>query len=151
MAGAQPQKKKSDVKEFLFSWEGKDKKGKKIKGELRVASESVARVQLRNKGIEVLKIKKQTFKRGKKITGQDITMFTRQLATMMKSGVPLLQSFDIVGQGHANPAVGKLVLDIKASIETGASLSAAFREHPKYFDDLYFRSLGYLPRKNTGN
>lgn len=125
------------VKEYTFLWEGKSKDGKIVRGEMRAATETVVQNTLRRQGILVSKISKQRFKGGGKVTDKDITLFTRQLATMMKSGVPLLQSFDIVGRGHANPAVGKLLLDIKADVETGSSLSAAFRKFPLYFDPLF--------------
>jgi len=125
------------VKESTFQWEGRNRDGKTVRGEMRAASEAVAQSTLRRQGITNLKLKKIRFKSGGKITDKDITLFTRQLATMMKSGVPLLQSFDIVGRGHANPAVGKLLLDIKADVETGSSLSQAFRKYPLYFDALY--------------
>lgn len=125
------------VKEYTFLWEGKSKDGKIVRGEMRAATETVVQNTLRRQGILVSKINKQRFKGGGKVTDKDITLFTRQLATMMKSGVPLLQSFDIVGRGHANPAVGKLLLDIKADVETGSSLSAAFRKFPLYFDPLF--------------
>jgi len=124
-------------KDPLWVWEGKDKTGKAVRGEMRAASESVVQASLRKQGISTTKVKKQKFSGGQKVTGKDLTMFTRQLATMMKSGVPLLQSFEIVGKGHANPAVGKLLLDIKSDVETGSSLSAAFRKYPQYFDALY--------------
>jgi type IV pilus assembly protein PilC len=124
-------------KDPFWIWEGKDKVGKAVRGEMRAATESVVQASLRRQGVTVSKIKKQKFKGGSKITDKDITLFTRQLATMMKSGVPLLQSFDIVGRGHSNPAVGKLLLDIKADVETGSSLSVAFRKYPVYFDALF--------------
>ena len=130
--------KKSATKEFVFQWEGTDKKGKKIKGDMRAPGEAVVKTSLRRQGITVLKVKKQrNFGGGKKVTDKDITLFTRQLATMMKAGVPLLQSFDIVGKGHSNPAVSKLLNDIKSDIETGSSMSQAFRKYPLYFDSLF--------------
>src|SRR5574343_523761 len=128
--------KSTSVKESTFQWEGKNKDGKTVRGELRAASESVVQTTLRRQGIANAKVKKIRFKSGGKITDKDIALFTRQLATMMKSGLPLLQSFDIVGRGHSNPAVGKLLLDIKADVETGSSLSQAFRKFPLYFDAL---------------
>jgi type IV pilus assembly protein PilC len=137
MAAAKPAKKPAGPKDFAFLWEGKNKDGKDVRGELRATSESVAQATLRRQGVRVTKISKQRFKAGKKITDKDITLFTRQLATMMKAGVPLLQAFDIVGRGHANPSVGKLLLDIKADVETGSSLSQAFRKFPLYFDALF--------------
>ncbi len=127
----------SKVNESTFLWEGRNKDGKTVRGEMRAASESVVNTTLRRQGITNAQIKKLRFKSGGKVTDKDITLFTRQLATMMKSGVPLLQAFDIVGRGHANPAVGKLLLDIKADVETGSSLSQAFRKYPLYFDALF--------------
>jgi type IV pilus assembly protein PilC len=127
----------SAVKESAFLWEGRNKDGKTVRGELRAASESVVQTTLRRQGITNTKVKKVRFKKGGSISDKDISLFTRQLATMMKSGVPLLQAFDIVGRGHSNPAVGKLLLDIKADVETGSSLSQAFRKFPLQFDALY--------------
>lgn len=125
------------VKESVYAWEGKDKSGKAVKGEMRAAGENVVQSSLRRQGVMVTRVSKRKFKSGGKITDKDITLFTRQLATMMKSGVPLLQSFDIVGKGHSNPSVGKLLLDIKGDIETGSSMSNAFRKYPQYFDALF--------------
>jgi type IV pilus assembly protein PilC len=126
-----------DDSQALFAWEGKDKSGKIVRGELRAASETVVRTTLRRQGVLVSKIKKQGRGKGGKVTDKDITLFTRQLATMMKSGVPLLQAFDIVGKGASNPAVGKLLMDIKTDVETGSALNQAFRKYPLYFDQLY--------------
>lgn len=123
------------IKEINYSWEGKDKTGKEIKGEMRAAGTVVVTSTLRRQGIKVTKIKK--VQSGGKITDKDITLFTRQLATMMKSGVPLLQAFDIVGKGHSNPAVRKLLMDIKVDVETGSNLADAFRKYPLYFDALF--------------
>lgn len=122
-------------KEFNYAWEGMDKTGKKIKGEMRAAGPVIITSTLRRQGIKVTKIKK--FQSGGKITDKDITLFTRQMATMMKSGVPLLQAFDIVGKGHSNPALSKLVLDINSDVETGSNLADAFRKYPLYFNALY--------------
>lgn len=127
----------SSVKEVVFAWEGKDKAGKTVRGELRASSETIVNVTLRRQGILVTKVKKKSFSTGKKITDKDITLFTRQLATMMKAGVPLLQSFDIVAKGHSNPAVAKLIQDIRTDVETGSSLNQAFRKFPLYFDHLF--------------
>jgi type IV pilus assembly protein PilC len=129
--------KTASTKELVYTWEGKDKAGKMIKGELRAGSETIVNVTLRKQGILVTKVKKKSFSTAKKITDKDITLFTRQLATMMKAGVPLLQSFDIVGKGHSNPSVAKLLQDIKTDIETGSSLNQAFRKYPLYFDNLF--------------
>ena len=125
------------VKEHTFQWEGKNRDGKPIRGEMRAASLAVVQTSLRRQGVLDAKVKKARFKVGGKVTEKDISLFTRQLATMMKAGVPLLQAFEIVGRGHANPAVAKLLLDIKADVETGSSLSQAFRKYPLYFDALY--------------
>lgn len=130
------------VKEWVYLWEGKDKKGKVVRGELRAGSETVVNVTMRRQGILVTKVKKKTFRSGKKISEKDIGLFTRQLATMMKAGVPLLQSFDIVAKGHANPSVSKLVNDIRGDVETGTSLSQAFRKFPLYFDPLFCNLVG---------
>lgn len=129
---AQSEKK---TKEYNYAWEGTDKTGKKVKGEMRAAGPVIITSTLRRQGIKVIKIKKAAS--GGKITDKDITLFTRQLATMMKSGVPLLQAFDIVGKGHSNPALSKLILDIKADVETGSNLADAFRKYPLHFDSLY--------------
>ena len=133
----------SATKQITYLWEGKDKKGKVVKGEMRAMGESLVNVTLRRQGITVTKVKKQSaFASKGKITDKDITLFTRQLATMMKAGVPLLQAFDIVGKGHSNPAVAKLLGDIKADVETGSSLSASFRKYPLYFDALFCNLVG---------
>ena len=132
-----PTKRAQEVKEFTFLWTGKNKAGKIIRGEQRATSEAVVNATLRRQGILITKVAKQSFRGGGKVTEKDIALFTRQLATMMKAGVPLLQTFDIVGRGHDNPAVGKLLLDIKSDVETGSSLSQAFRKFPLYFDQLY--------------
>lgn len=128
-------KKDKEVKEISYLWEGKDKQGKVIKGEMRAAGTVVVTSRLRRHGIKATKITK--LKSGGKITDKDITLFTRQLATMLKAGVPLLQAFDIVGKGHSNPAVAKLLMDIKTEVETGSSLANAFRKYPLYFDALF--------------
>lgn len=128
------------LKEINYSWEGKDKAGKQVKGEMRAAGTVIVTSTLRRQGIKVTKIKK--IQSSGRITDKDITLFTRQLATMMKSGVPLLQAFDIVGKGHNNRAVGKLLLDIKADVETGSNLADAFRKYPLYFDALFCNLVG---------
>ena len=129
-------------KDAIFAWEGKDKTGKSVRGEIRAGGEAVVSVTLRRQGILVTKIKKKNFRSGKRITDKDITLFTRQLATMMKAGVPLLQAFDIVAKGNANPSVSKLVQDIRADVETGSSLNQAFRKFPLYFDPLFCNLVG---------
>jgi len=129
--------RKNATKDFVFAWEGKDRNGKIVRGEMRAAGDALVNATLRKQGIMVSKIKKQGFKRGKKITEKDVTLFTRQLATMMRAGVPLLQAFDIVGRGHSNASVAKLLNDIRTDIETGSSLNQAFRKYPLYFDPLF--------------
>ena len=126
-----------DIKEIIYEWEGKDRGGKKVRGEVRAVGETQAQVTLRRQGILVTKIKKRKMRAGSAIKPKDIAIFTRQLATMMKAGVPLLQSFDIVGRGNANASVTKLLNDIRTDVETGTSLSAAFRKYPLYFSTLY--------------
>jgi type IV pilus assembly protein PilC len=133
----------SASKEITYVWEGTDKKGKRIKGEMKASGDAFVKATLRRQGINVIKVGKQSgFKAGGKVTDKDITLFTRQLATMMKSGVPLLQAFDIVGKGNSNAAVAKLLSDIKSDVETGSSLSQAFRKYPLYFDALYCNLVG---------
>jgi type IV pilus assembly protein PilC len=131
-----------DVKLTNYSWAGKDRTGKTVRGEMRAGGEHVVLATLRRQGIQVTGVKKVRTGGGKKITEKDISIFTRQLAVMMKAGVPLLQAFDIVGRGHANASVGKLLLDIKTDVETGSSLSQAFRKYPKYFDALFCNLVG---------
>ena len=125
------------IKDFVFEWEGRDRQGKPVRGEIRASGENQVTATLRRQGVLPTKIKKRRMKSGKKIKPKDIAVFTRQLATMMKAGVPLLQSFDIVGRGNANPSVAKLLNDIRQDVETGTSLSGAFRKHPMYFNSLY--------------
>ena len=125
------------TKDFVFEWEGKDRNGKTVRGETRAGGENQVLAALRRQGIVPGKIKKRRTTSGKRIKPKDIAIFTRQLATMMKAGVPLLQAFDIVGRGNPNPSVTKLLNDIRSDVETGTSLSAAFRKHPLYFDSLY--------------
>jgi type IV pilus assembly protein PilC len=128
---------KKDTKELTFVWEGRDRSGKTVRGEVRAPGEALASALLRRQGIRVDKLKKQRLGRGNKITEKDITFFTRQLAVMMKSGVPLLQAFDIVAKGHSNPTVQRLLLSIKGEVETGSSLAQAFGKFPLQFDALY--------------
>lgn len=125
------------VKEFVFEWEGKDRNGKQVKGETRAAGENHVVSALRRQGVLPTKIRKRKMRAGKSIKPKDMAIFTRQLATMMKAGVPLLQAFDIVGRGNSNSSVTKLLNDIRTDVETGTSLSAAFRKFPMYFDSLY--------------
>ncbi len=136
-AGAAPKPEKA----LVFTWEGTDRKGNRVKGETRAATLALARADLRRQGITPLKLKKKSTSifsdRKKKITSKDIAVFSRQLATMMSAGVPMVQAFDIVGRGHNNPAMQEMILSIKADVEGGTSLTAALRKHPLYFDDLF--------------
>jgi type IV pilus assembly protein PilC len=125
------------IKEFVFEWEGRDKNGKVVRGEVRAGGEAMVSASLRRQGILVTKMKKRRMSGGRAIKQKDIAVFTRQLATMMKAGVPLLQAFDIVGRGSTNPRLTKLLTEIRTDVETGTSLSTAFRKHPLYFDALY--------------
>jgi type IV pilus assembly protein PilC len=142
MASSASKAGSAQVKETVYAWEGKDKSGKTVRGELRAGGEAVVNVTLRRQGVMVTRIKKKKYRSGKKITGKDIALFTRQLATMMKAGVPLLQSFDIVGKGHSNPSMSKLIMDLRSDIETGTSLNNAFRKYPLYFDPLFCNLVG---------
>ena len=126
-----------DVKEFIFVWEGLDRNNRQVRGEMRAASETVVTTNLRRQGIRVQRVKKQSFRGGRRVGEKEVTFFTRQLATMLRAGVPLLQAFDIVARGHSNARFSRLMLDIKGRIEAGSSLSQAFREHPAQFDSLY--------------
>lgn len=132
------------VKEVSFQWEGMNKQGKKVKGQIMAGGEALVNSQLRRQGITVTKLKKQSSLLGKtkKITPKDVTLFTRQLATMMKAGVPLLQAFEIVARGHSNPSMQRLLMEIKADIEKGSSLTQAFSRHPLYFDALFCNLVG---------
>lgn len=132
------------AKEVAFQWEGMNKQGKKVKGQMMAGGEAIVNSQLRRQGITVTKLKKQStlFAKKKKITAKDVTLFTRQLATMMKAGVPLLQAFEIVARGHSNPSMQRLLMEIKADVEKGSSLTQAFSRHPLYFDALFCNLVG---------
>jgi len=128
---------KKTSNEAVYEWEGKDRNGKIVRGETRAGGENQVVASLRRQGILPSKIKKRRMRSGKKIKPKDIALFTRQLATMMKAGVPLLQAFDIVGRGSTNASVTKLLNDIRSDVESGSSLSTAFRRHPMQFNALY--------------
>lgn len=128
---------KNGVKDYVFVWEGKDRSGKTVRGEIRAAGESQVKATLRRQGVIPVKIEKRRMRAGRSIKPKDIALFTRQLATMMKAGVPLLQAFDIVGRGNTNPSITKLLNDLRSDVETGTSLNGAFRKYPMYFDSLY--------------
>ena len=137
---AAPARKTAKTKaptQYIFEWEGKDRKGKIFKGEMRAESITEVNAILRKQGLSITKSKRRRAARGKKITPKDIAYFTRQLSTMLKAGVPLLQSVDIIAKGHANPNFTQLLTEIRVDIESGSSMAQAFRRHPKYFDTLY--------------
>ncbi|WP_029044200.1 MULTISPECIES: type II secretion system F family protein [Cupriavidus] len=123
--------------QYIFEWEGKDRKGKVFTGELRAESQAEVNATLRKQGLTVVKLKKRRAARGRKITEKDIAYFTRQLSTMLKAGIPLLQSIDIIARGHANPNFTQLLAEIRFDIESGSSMAQAFRRQPRYFDTLY--------------
>jgi len=128
------------IKNSVFTWEGLDRQGAKVKGELSGVSPALVKAQLRKQGINPQKVRKKSislFSAGKKIKPMDIALFTRQMATMMKAGVPLLQSFDIIGEGFDNPNMRKLVDDLKQEVAAGNSFASSLRKKPQYFDDLY--------------
>jgi type IV pilus assembly protein PilC len=137
MATAIAQRRDTRVKEYTYLWEGIDRNNRNVRGETKAASETVVTSTLRRQGIRIRKLKRQTFRGGGRVNEKDITFFTRQLATMLKAGVPLLQAFEIVARGHKNPRFSRLMMDIKGRVEAGSSLSQAFREHPAQFDALY--------------
>lgn len=126
-----------EVKANMYVWEGIDRANKKVRGEMRAASEAVVSNSLRRQGIKITKIKKQTFKGGGSIKEKEIALFTRQLATMTRAGVPLLQAFDIAARSTGNNRLSRLLLEVKGDIETGNSLAASFKRHPLHFDELY--------------
>ncbi|MBX3665299.1 MAG: type II secretion system F family protein [Burkholderiales bacterium] len=142
MATATAAARKSEIKEYTFRWVGQDRAGKTIRGEMQAGGEAQVNAVLRRQGIKIVEVKKQRIGTGGSVSEKDITLFTRQLATMMKSGVPLLQAFDIVGKGHSNPAVARLLMTIKADVETGMSLKQAFEKHPLHFDALFCNLVG---------
>src|SRR5512137_3133531 len=127
---------RKDIQEFTYIWEGVDRNNRQVRGEQRAVSETVVTTNLWRQGIRVTKIKRQTFRGGRAVNEKDVTFFTRQLATMLRAGVPLLQSFEIVARGHSNARFSGLMMDIKTRVESGSSLSSAFREHPAQFDAL---------------
>ena len=136
-ATAQRRVQRKDVKEFTFLWEGLDRNNRNLRGEMKAASETVVTTNLRRQGVRITKLRRQSFRGGRRVTEKDVTFFTRQLATMLKAGVPLLQAFEIVARGHKNARFARLMMDIKGRVEAGSSLSQAFREHPAQFDALY--------------
>ena len=126
-------------KETQFIWEGKDKRGHKVRGKALAANEATLRADLRRQGVSPTRVKTQSsaFRGGGKPSNEDIAIFSRQLATMMSAGIPMVQSFEIIGNGHEKPSMQKLVLDIKANIEGGSTLHESLAKFPLYFDDLF--------------
>jgi type IV pilus assembly protein PilC len=129
------------LNQVIYVWEGTDKKGSRTKGETKGVSLTMVKAELRRQGINPIKVKKKPKSlfgaKTKKITPKDIAVFSRQMATMMSSGVPLVQSFDIIGRGHDNPSMQTLIMNVKSDVEGGSSLSEALAKHPRYFDELY--------------
>src|SRR6202451_1525521 len=130
---------RSIKRDIAFNWEGMDKKGQRIKGRTVAQNEQSLKADLRRQGVVATRIRKQSqaFKRGGKVRAEDIAIFSRQLATMLGAGIPLVQAFEIIGTGHDKPAMQKLVLEIQAEVEGGTSLHEALAKHPLYFDDLF--------------
>ena len=138
MAPAATATVKAIKREIPFAWEGRDKRGARIKGKSLAPDEQTLRAELRRQGVAPSKIRKQRAgRKGGKVNPGDIAIFSRQLATMLAAGIPLVQAFEIVGAGHEKPAMQKLILDVKADVEAGTSLHEALGKHPLYFDDLY--------------
>ncbi|RDH85374.1 MAG: type II secretion system protein F [endosymbiont of Escarpia spicata] len=133
--------KKRQHKSYLYAWEGSDKRGSRITGETRASNVALVRAELRRQGVVPLKIRKKSAplfgSRKKKIGSGDIAIFSRQLATMMSAGVPMVQAFEIIGRGHENPSMQDLILAVKADVEGGTALANALKKHPLYFDDLF--------------
>src|SRR5688500_5218760 len=129
----------ASAQQFPFVWEGTDKKGKRVKGKMLAVSEAAVKADLRRQGVLAKSVRKevQLFKSGKKVNAEDIALFARQLATMLQAGIPMVQCFDIIGNGHDKPKMQKLVLAIKSDVESGTSLHEALSKHPLYFDDLF--------------
>src|SRR3954466_11228541 len=139
MAPAATATAKSIKRDIPYQWEGMDKKGNRVKGKSLAPDETALRADLRRQGIAPSKIRKQSqaMRSGGKVNAGDIAVFARQLATMLAAGIPMVQAFEIVGNGNEKPAMQKLVLDIKQDVEGGTSLHEALAKHPLYFDDLF--------------
>jgi type IV pilus assembly protein PilC len=127
------------IDQVPFTWEGKDRAGKRVKGKLVAATEAAVRQELRRQGVMPTRVRKQTmlFRKQGRVSAADISIFARQMATMMSAGIPLVQSFDIIGAGHENPAMQKLILAIKGDVEGGTTLADSLAKHPLHFDDLF--------------
>ena len=142
VAATAARKSGQDVQQFNFYWEGKDRSGRMLKGEMRASGDALVQATLRRQGIQVVKVRKQNRRALGKVSEKDISLFTRQLATMLRAGVPLLQSFEIVAKGSSNPAVSRLLNDVRTDVETGSSLQTAFSRRPQHFDALYCNLVG---------
>lgn len=139
------------VKEYNFQWEGTDRKGTRVKGVSQGPNENAVRMTLRRQGVNPIRVRKniELFKTKRKISSADIAIFSRQLATMMSAGVPLVQALEIVGRGHENPSMGELILGIKTNIESGRSLAESLAQYPLYFDDLFVHLVDAGERSGT--
>src|SRR4051812_26549149 len=139
MAPAATATVKTIKRDVPFTWDGMDKKGNRVKGKSLAPDEAALRADLRRQGNAASRIRKQSqaFKSGGKPKPEDIAVFSRQLATMLAAGIPLVQAFEIVGNGHEKPSMQKLILDIKSDVEGGTSLHEALGKHPLHFDDLF--------------
>jgi type IV pilus assembly protein PilC len=139
------------VKEYSFQWEGTDRKGARVKGVTQGPNENAVRMSLRRQGVNPIRVRRniELFKTKKKITSGDIAIFSRQLATMMAAGVPLVQALEIVGRGHDNPSMSELILGVKTNIESGRSLAESLAQYPLYFDDLFVHLVDAGERSGT--
>lgn len=139
------------VKEYSFQWEGTDRKGTRVKGVTQGPNENAVRMTLRRQGVNPIRVRKniELFKTKRKITSGDIAIFSRQLATMMAAGVPLVQALEIVGRGHENPSMSELILGVKTNIESGRSLAESLAQYPLYFDDLFVHLVDAGERSGT--
>lgn len=139
------------VKEYNFQWEGTDRKGTRVKGVTQGPNENAVRMALRRQGVNPIRVRKniELFKTKRKITSGDIAIFSRQLATMMSAGVPLVQALEIVGRGHENPSMSELILGVKTNIESGRSLAESLAQYPLYFDDLFVHLVDAGERSGT--
>ena len=139
MAQAATASVKTIKRDVPFNWEGMDKKGNRVKGKSLAPDEAALRADLRRQGIAASRIRKQSqaFKSGGKVSPGDIAVFSRQLATMLAAGIPLVQAFEIVGNGHEKPSMQRLILDVKQDVEGGTSLHESLAKHPLHFDDLF--------------
>jgi Type II secretory pathway, component PulF len=139
------------AREYTFNWEGTDRRGSRVRGESVGVSDVFVKTQLRKQGINPTRVRRKArgLGGGRRIKGADISIFSRQLATMMAAGVPLVQSLEIMGRGHAHPGMGRLILALKSDVESGRSLTEAMARHPRQFDDLYVNLVDAGERSGT--